>query len=128
MDAKSIVNKILEGSDIRKAISETSQFEIDDVLKSDFEGWWNTYVDDFATGFDDYEDREEEVEFNSDGTISFYGAIDGEVIDAEMFKDTVKLYGVVVGKDINVEKDSYTGGVKVTFLDMTPEEFIKKVF
>ena len=123
MNIKRVVNKILEGADVRKTLAEG----ISDNTFYDLESWWVNMSDDFASGFGD-EEIESEVSLLDDGSILFYCEVDENVFTPEMFKDLVKAYGVVVGKDINVEKDSYTGGVKVTFLDMTPEEFIKKVF
>ena len=126
MSVDFVVNKILEGADVRKTLCESDSIS-PDTLK-DLESWWSNMVDDFAAGWDDYSYLDMDVNAQSDGSISFFGSVDGHVFNTKMFKDVVSAEGVIVGKDIKVSKDSYSGGVKVQFLEMTPEEFVEKVF
>ncbi len=125
-----IINKILEGEDIRKTLFESSF----DIEKS-FKNWWDTVKDDFMSGgeeffgFDPYDASVDwGVNLFDDGSVVLYGDVDGVSIKLKDFKDLLKSSGINVGTDIKVSKDSYTGGFKIEFIKITPVEFLKKVY
>lgn len=103
--------------------------------ESSFENWWDTVKDDFMTGgeeffgFDPYEDASINwgVKLLKDDVI-LYGDIDGVSIKMQDFKDLLRQSGINVGSDVKVIKDASTGGFKVEFKKMSPEEFLEKVW
>ena len=57
-----------------------------------------------------------------------YGDIEGVSIKMQNFKDLLRQSGINVGSDVKVTKDASTGGFKVEFKTLSPEEFLEKVW
>ena len=115
--------------------SQVSLVSESNDLEKDFENWWESVKDDFMSGGEEFFGFDPDdanvtwgVNFLDDGSVVLFGDVNGVGLTLNDFKDLLKSSGINVGTDVIVSKDSYTVGFKVDFVNITPEEFLKKVW